>query len=488
VEEIRSITDRVVGKIKKITGKITRRGGAPGERGEGNRPGRDAAAGENAVGERAAQLAPALRMMLMEDEGSILTFHASSGLSPYIGSRTAFGKVSTSITPDHIVYCNHEPLFVPRRASLDRQYRLLEEGVEQYRLRNGISPVIVCIEKLGVFAWGRSKKDADIALSVFLDAVKIAALSPAFGGLRSLPPDQIAFIRGWEAEKFRKQVGAGNGATQSVVAGKIALVTGAARGFGAGIAGALAARGAHVVIADVREAPAARKAAELRERYGAGRCLAVAADVTREDAVERMFRETALGFGGLDLLVSNAGVLEAGSLEELDPQRFDFVTRVNYRGYYLCCRAASAIMKIQHRYKPGRFMDIVQINSKSGLSGSNRNYAYAGSKFGGIGLTQSFALELVEHNIKVNAVCPGNFFDGPLWSDPKHGLFVQYLEAGKVPGARTVEDVRRFYEEKVPMKRGCRIDDVVRALLYILDQTYETGQAVPVTGGQIMLR
>jgi NAD(P)-dependent dehydrogenase (short-subunit alcohol dehydrogenase family) len=272
------------------------------------------------------------------------------------------------------------------------------------------------------------------------------------------------------------------------VKGKIALVTGAAQGFGAGIAGSLIAEGAYVVIADLNKDLAVKRAEQLNRQYGAGGCLAVAADVTRESSVAGMVRETVLNYGGLDLLVSNAGVLKAGSLEELDLESFEFVTRVNYRGYYLCCKIASQVMKIQHRYSAEYFMDIVQINSKSGLSGSNKNYAYAGSKFGGIGLTQSFALELVEYNIKVNAICPGNFFDGPLWSDPKHGLFVQYLKAGKVPGARSVEDVRRYYEEKVPMKRGCRVQDVVRALLYILDQTYETGQAVPVTGGQNMLK
>lgn len=85
------------------------------------------------------------------------------------------------------------------------------------------------------------------------------------------------------------------------------------------------------------------------------------------------------------------------------------------------------------------------------------------------------------------AVCPGNFLDGPLWSDPEKGLFVQYLKAGKVPGAKTVDDVRRAYEAKVPMNRGCRPEDVARAVFYCIEQTYETGQAIPVTGGQIML-
>lgn len=142
-------------------------------------------------------------------------------------------------------------------------------------------------------------------------------------------------------------------------------------------------------------------------------------------------------------------------------------------------------MKLQHRFSPKRFADVIQINSKSGLEGSNKNFAYAG-KFGGIGLTQSFALELIEHGVKVNSVCPGNFFEGPLWSDPKNGLFVQYLKAGKVPGAKTVEDVRRSYESRVPMGRGCGVEDVLRAILYLVEQEYETGQALPVTG-QVML-
>ncbi len=88
----------------------------------------------------------------------------------------------------------------------------------------------------------------------------------------------------------------------------------------------------------------------------------------------------------------------------------------------------------------------------------------------------------------MNSVCPGNFFEGPLWSDPESGLFIQYLKAGKVPGAQTIEDVKKHYESQVPLGRGCRPEDVLKAILYILDQEYETGQAIPVTGGQTMLK
>jgi len=144
-------------------------------------------------------------------------------------------------------------------------------------------------------------------------------------------------------------------------------------------------------------------------------------------------------------------------------------------------------MAAQHEVRPDLLFDIIEVNSKSGLEGSSRNFAYSGSKFAGIGLTQSFALELIESGIKVNAVCPGNYLDGPLWSDPDNGLFQQYLRAGKVPGASSVEQVRAFYESKVPMGRGCLPEDLVRAVLYLVEQQYEMGQALPVTGGQVMM-
>ncbi|MFR4012914.1 MAG: SDR family NAD(P)-dependent oxidoreductase [Oscillospiraceae bacterium] len=265
--------------------------------------------------------------------------------------------------------------------------------------------------------------------------------------------------------------------------GKICIVTGAAQGFGKGIAEELYKEGATIVIADMNEPLAKQVAEEMGER-----AVSIAVNVSDEESVANMVAQTVEKFGGLDLMLSNAGVVRSGPIAHVEKKDFDFVTSVNYTGFFLCAKYAAIIMEAEHEADPEAMFDIVTLNSKSGLEGSNKNFAYAGSKFGGIGLTQSFALELCAYNIKVNAVCPGNFLDGPLWSDPVRGLFVQYLEAGKVPGAKTVADVRRYYEAKVPMNRGCLPVDVARAVMYCVEQKYETGQAIPVTGGQVMLK
>jgi len=423
---------------------------------------------------------PALRMLYSNEGRAVATFCANKQVAYFMENETNFSTLVKPFTPDHIVYCKDEPLFIAEDDDISKVFI-------DYVDRKGFAPKVIGIQGLGFVAIGASKKEAEIAKLLFLDAMKISVYTGSFGGILPLTADFTEFILNWEIEQYRSAA-AFEANNNRRLDGKIAIVTGSAQGFGKGIAQELVSQGAYVVVADINADGARECADELKNIYGEYCVMAVQVDVTNEVSIENMVLETILAFGGLDLLVSNAGVLTAGSVFDMTQNDFDFVTRVNYTGYFLCTKHAAQAMKVQNQYAPDYFMDIIEINSKSGLEGSNKNFAYAGSKFGGIGLTQSFAMELIEYGIKVNAICPGNFLDGPLWSDPEKGLFRQYLDTGKVAGAKTITDVRKYYEDRVPMKRGCEIADVARAIFYVVEQKYETGQALPVTGGQVMLK
>jgi NAD(P)-dependent dehydrogenase (short-subunit alcohol dehydrogenase family)/rhamnose utilization protein RhaD (predicted bifunctional aldolase and dehydrogenase) len=429
----------------------------------------------------AAKIAPVLRMLYDRDGNAAVKFTCNNEIAKYAADEKAFSVLKEPISPDHIVYCKAEPLFID-----SFEPEAIAERFNAFVERRGFKPKVVFAKGTGLFTIGNTAKEAATVLDVWTDCMTVTSLAENFGGVRHMAPAMQDFIINWEAESYRAKVSLSQGAVKPLK-GKIAIVTGSAQGFGAGIAEYLANAGASVVIADMNLEGAKSTADAISEKCGVP-ALAVFANVSDEASVENMIKETVLNFGGLDVFVNNAGIVRAGSLDEMTKQNFELVTAVNYTAYFLCAKYASKIMKIQRSVAPEYITDIIEINSKSGLSGSNKNFAYAGSKFGGLGLTQSFAMELAPYGIKVNAVCPGNFLDGPLWSDPVKGLFVQYLNAGKVPGARTVDDVRKFYEAKVPLGRGCRIEDVAKAVLYIIDQKYETGQAVPVTGGQEMLK
>lgn len=456
--------------------------------------------GDTAVSETVTDVVPAIRQMLSRSGRGFKTLKVtknalvdffidgcsvtSTGSVTDCPGKSGFDKIAKPFTPDIIVYCKSSYIFIEAESD-EEILKQAEEEIEAFVSGKGYTPKVLLIKGIGLIAVGDSSRNAQIITDVFTDAMKIAFYAQSFGGEHPMERAWIDFIDNWEVENYRRKVA--SSASKGRVEGRTIIVTGAAQGFGEGIARELMAQGANIVVADLNEATGEKTAASFNENAGANKAIFVKTNVADMASLRNLMKETILNFGALDAFVSNAGVVRAGGLDVMTPENFEFVTKINYEAYFFCAKVASHIMKIETRYDPEYFADIIQVNSKSGLRGSKANFAYAGGKFGGIGLTQSFALELAPYRVKVNSICPGNYYDGPLWSNPENGLFIQYLNAGKVPGAKTVQDVKDYYLAQVPMRKGCNPVDVCKAILYAIDQTGETGQAIPVTGGQVML-
>jgi rhamnose utilization protein RhaD (predicted bifunctional aldolase and dehydrogenase)/NAD(P)-dependent dehydrogenase (short-subunit alcohol dehydrogenase family) len=430
------------------------------------------------------QILPGMRMMLSSEGLKTLKVRKNALIKHFYDTEEAQAKIAKPFTPDAIVYCKSNYIFL----NDEEPEAVLAEAAKQipaFTARFGYQPKVFLIKGIGLVAAGDNAAQCDILLDVFEDAMKIAYYAESFGGPHPMTQAQIDFIDNWEVENYRRSVAAGGAAGRAE--NKTIIVTGAAQGFGEGIARCLLQQGANIVVADMNEAVGKATVERFNGLAKSNRAIFVKTNVSEIPSIENLVHETICNFGAIDTFISNAGVLRAGGLEDMTPEDFEFVTKINYNAYFYCTKVVSKVMKLQTNYAPTYYADIIQVNSKSGLRGSKANFAYAGGKFGGIGLTQSFALELAPFRIKVNSICPGNFYEGPLWSDPVNGLFVQYLNAGKVPGAKTIEDVKEFYLAQVPMKKGCSPEDVTKGALYLMEQCGETGQALPITGGQVML-
>lgn len=251
--------------------------------------------------------------------------------------------------------------------------------------------------------------------------------------------------------------------------GKVAVVTGASQGLGEALAIRLDNEGCKVAVCDINIEGAKAVASKLKNG------IAIAVDVTKYDQCEAAAKEVLDKWGVVDILVSNAAIVKSGDIFNLSPEAFALVTNINLNGYFNIVKAFAPSMLARKRGS------IIQINSKSGRKGSFKNGAYASSKFGGVGLTQSLALEFAEQGVRVNCICPGNLLNSPLWVN---SLFKQYAANQGI----TEEQVREKYINQVPMKRSCEFKDIEDVLVFLASDysSYMTGQAINVTGGQQM--
>ncbi len=251
--------------------------------------------------------------------------------------------------------------------------------------------------------------------------------------------------------------------------GKVAVVTGASQGLGEALALRLDKEGCKVAVCDINYEGAKAVASKLKD------AIAISVDVTKFDQCEAAAKAVLDKWGKVDILISNAAIVKSGDIYSLSPEAFALVTNINLNGYFNTVKAFAPSMLER---KSG---SIIQINSKSGKKGSFKNGAYASSKFGGVGLTQSLALEFAEQGVRVNCICPGNLLNSPLWVN---SLFKQYAANQGI----TEEQVREKYINQVPMKRSCEYKDIEDVMVFLASDysSYMTGQAINVTGGQQM--
>ena len=253
------------------------------------------------------------------------------------------------------------------------------------------------------------------------------------------------------------------------LAGKVALVTGAAQGFGFACARRLAEAGAAVLLADVR-ADRLEKAAERIAASGAVVATAVA-DIAREDGAQGLVDSTVRNFGRLDILVNNAGVFSNYLLEHLEPAEFQRIVSVNVGGAFLCTKAAAAQMRAQQSGG-----SIVNVTSIDAVHPSGKGLSHYGtSKHAIWGFTKTMALELGPDRIRVNAVAPGpSLTEGA----------VEFVREG-APEGIDVEAQWGAYEKRIPLRRLCDPDEVGRVCLFLASElaSYVSGAQIVVDGG-----
>ncbi|TDQ57661.1 sorbitol-6-phosphate 2-dehydrogenase [Mesocricetibacter intestinalis] len=256
---------------------------------------------------------------------------------------------------------------------------------------------------------------------------------------------------------------------------KVAVVVGGGQTLGAFLCAGLAQQGYLVAVADLNGENADKTAAQINQTTGKEAAKGFRVDATDEESVIRLAQAVDAAFGRVDLLVYSAGVAKAAPITSFPLKDFEFSVAVNLTGYFLCAREFAKLM-----VRDGIKGRIIQINSKSGKVGSKHNCGYSAAKFGGVGLTQSLALDLADNGITVNSLMLGNLLKSPMFQS----LIPQYAKKLGIPE----NEVEQVYIDKVPLKRGCDYQDVLNVLLFYASEqaSYCTGQSINITGGQVM--
>ncbi|MDP3890666.1 bifunctional aldolase/short-chain dehydrogenase [Nocardioides sp.] len=435
---------------------------------------------------KAAALAPTIRGIASADRPMVGHFTDSDVVLDFLAhaEHPRLAALGTSC-PDHFLRTTVKPLVLdlPADASVEDSIARLQELAVDYREdyqayydRNAVSdspairgkdPLIVLVPGVGMFSFGKDKQTARVAGEFYVNAINVMRGAESLSTYAPIDESEKFRIEYWALEEAKLQ----RMPTPKPLATRVAIVTGAASGIGKATAQRLAAEGACVVIADLDGEKAAAAAAEIGSTDVA---VGIAADVSDAAAVRALVEETVLAFGGVDLVVNNAGLSLSRSLLETTEADWDRQHDVMAKGSFLVAQAAAKAMIEQQMGG-----DIVYISSKNSIFAGPNNVAYGAAKADQAHQVRLLAAELGEHGIKVNGVNPDGVVQGS-------GIFAGGWGANRaeVYGVEE-EDLGKFYAQRTILKREVLPENIANAVFVLCgpDMTHTTGLHVPVDAG-----
>jgi rhamnulose-1-phosphate aldolase/alcohol dehydrogenase len=421
-------------------------------------------------------IAVELRGALSRERPVILELDDSPEVMEFLG-RDDLEKITRigAATPDHLLYTKRFPLILRSEIS-----SALEQYVANYTSWYAAhpsefamldpNPRVILAPGVGMWTAGKDARAARIVRDIYRHTMRIIAAAESAGGYQSLNDRDAFDAEYWPLELYKLTLLP----KEKELSGRVALVTGAASGIGRAIAERFASEGAHVVVSDVDEALAREVADAIVEKQGLRRAVAVRLDVSSEEDVERAVEEVIHAYGGLDVLVSNAGISSFGQLDSLDTADWDRTFAINTRGHFLVSRAALRIMKRQ-----GNGGSIVFNASKNVTAPGKEFGAYSVSKAAEAQLCRIVALEGGEFGIRANMLNPDAIFGGSrFWSDEMRQMRAKNygIDASALPD---------YYRNRTLLKTEVTADDVAEAALFLAGprSAKTTGAMLPVDGG-----